>query len=75
MYDVVEKDNIKIENMIYEIRGVQVILDRDLVRLYVETKVFVQSFKRNINKYSNNFIFQLTKMSIVSCYSKLEEKI
>lgn len=44
--------------MIYEIRGVQVILDRDLARLYnVETKVFIQSFKRNINKYSNNFIF------------------
>ena len=58
MYDVVEKEKIKIENMIYEIRGVQVILDRDLARLYnVETKVFIQSVKRNINKYSNNFIF------------------
>ena len=71
MYDVIEKDNIKIENMIYEIRGVQVILDRDLARLYnVETKVFVQSVKRNINKFPNNFMFQLTKDEFINWRSQ-----
>lgn len=51
-----------IENMIYEIRGQQVMIDRDLARLYhVETKVFMQSVKRNIKRFPENFMFQLTK--------------
>ena len=40
MNKIIEKENIKIENMIYEVRGVQVMLDSDLAKLYhVETKV------------------------------------
>ena len=47
--------------MIYEIRGKQVMLDSDLARLYcVETKVFMQSVKRNIERFPINFMFQLT---------------
>lgn len=47
--------------MIYEIRGVQVMLDRHLAKLYnVETKVFMQAVKRNLNKFPENFMFQLT---------------
>ena len=41
MNNIVVSDNIKIENMIYEIRGKQVMLDSDLAKLYnVETKRF-----------------------------------
>lgn len=40
MNEVDYKENIKIENMIYEIRGKQVMLDRDLAKLYqIETRV------------------------------------
>lgn len=47
--------------MIYEIRGKQVILDRDLAKLYhTETKIFMQSIKRNIKRFPGNFMFQLT---------------
>ena len=39
MYEIMEKENIVIEDMIYTIRGVQVMLDKDVAKLYqVETK-------------------------------------
>ncbi len=44
------------------IRGRQVILDADLARLYgVETKVLNQAVKRNIERFPEDFMFQLTK--------------
>ena len=50
----------KIENLIYEIRGKQVMVDRDLARLYqVETKVLIQSVKRNIERFPSGFCFQM----------------
>ena len=53
---------LNIEEMIYEIRGIQVMLDRDLAKLYnVETKVFMQSVKRNIIRFPKHYMFQLTK--------------
>ena len=59
MNEVIEKENI--ESMIYEIRGIQVMLDRDLARLYhVETKSFIQAVKRNKKRFPSNFMFQLT---------------
>lgn len=61
MNDIILKDKIKIDDMIYEVRGKQVILDRDLAKLYhTETIVFMQSVKRNIKKFSDNFMFQLS---------------
>ena len=55
-------DNIDIQDKIFTIRGVQVILDRDLAALYqVETKVFNQAVKRNIERFPQNFRFQLNK--------------
>ena len=40
----------------------QVMLDRDLASLYgVETKVFNQAVKRNIKRFPQDFMFQLTK--------------
>ena len=61
MNEVIEKENIKIKNMIYEIRGMQVILDRDISKLYnVETRVLLQTVKRNINRFPEKFMFQLS---------------
>lgn len=51
-----------IENLIHVIRGKQVMLDRDLARLYgVETKVLNQAVKRNIERFPEDFMFQLSK--------------
>ena len=50
-----------IKDKIYTIRGIQVMLDKDLAELYqVETKVFNQAVKRNIERFPENFRFQLT---------------
>ena len=51
-----------IQNLIYEIRGYKVMLDSDLAMLYeVETKVLNQAVKRNIERFPEDFMFQLTK--------------
>ena len=51
-----------IENLIQVIRGKQVILDRDLARLYgVETKRLNQQVQRNIERFPADFMFQLSK--------------
>ncbi len=51
-----------IQNRIYEIRGARVMLDRDLAALYeVETRVFNQAVKRNLKRFPDDFMFQLTR--------------
>lgn len=51
-----------IENLIQVIRGKQVILDRDLARLYrVETRRLNEQVRRNIERFPADFMFQLTK--------------
>jgi hypothetical protein len=53
----------KIENMIYEIRGKQVMLDSTLAKLYEcknGTKVINQAVNRNIERFPSDFYFQLT---------------
>ena len=57
-------DEINIENMIYEVRGKQVMLDSDLAKLYKcknGTKDINKSVKRNVDRFPNDFYFQLTK--------------
>lgn len=50
-----------IQNKIYEIRGQQVMFDFDLAALYqVETRILNQSVKRNIKRFPEDFMFQLT---------------
>ncbi len=52
------------KKMIYEIRGKQVILDSDLAKLYGcanGTKTINQAIKRNIERFPEDFYFQLTK--------------
>ena len=54
-------DLVVIQHKIHEIRGQRVILDRDLAALYgVETKVLNQAVKRNIERFPEDFMFQLT---------------
>jgi phage regulator Rha-like protein len=51
-----------IQNKIYEIRGQKVMLDFDLAEMYeVETRVLNQSVKRNIERFPEDFMFQLTE--------------
>ena len=51
-----------IEQLIVNVRGRQVMLDRDLASLYgIETKVLNQAVKRNIERFPDDFRFQLTK--------------
>lgn len=48
---------------IYEIRNQKIMLDRDLAELYgVETRVLKQAVKRNINRFPEDFMFELTKI-------------
>ena len=63
MNDLV-KNETNIENLIYEVRGVQVMLDSDLAKLYEcsnGTKSINLAVKRHINRFSERFMFQLTK--------------
>ena len=52
-----------IASKIYLIRGIKVILDRDLAELYgVETKVLKQAVRRNIDRFPVDFMFEMTEM-------------
>ena len=62
MYEV--EDKVEIKNIIYEVRGKQVMLDSDLAKLYGcknGTKTINLAVRRNIERFPNNFYFQLTK--------------
>ena len=62
---VPELNNETIESMIYEIRGVRVMLDFDLARIYgYTTKAFNQQVNRNISKFPKRYRFQITKPEI-----------
>ena len=53
---------VKIQNLIYEIRGNKVMLDSDLAQLYgVETFNLNKAVKRNLSRFPRDFMFQLTK--------------
>ncbi len=64
MNEIIEKEQIKVENLIYEVRGKQVMLDRDLAKLYEctnGTKTINLAVKRHIKRFPERFMFQLTK--------------
>ena len=51
----------KIQQMIYEVRGVKVMLDSDLAVLYgVETKALKRAVRRNIQRFPSDFMFEVT---------------
>ena len=69
-----------IENLIHVIRGKQVMLDRDLARLYgAEARALNQAVQRNIERFPEDFMFQLSKEEFENLRSQIvtssEEKI
>ncbi len=51
-----------ISSMIFELRGKQIILDCDLALLYgIETKRLKESVRRNVSRFPDDFMFELTK--------------
>lgn len=76
MNDVVvkEREPEKVENLIYEVRGVQVMLDSDLARLYEcanGTKTINQAVNRHLDRFPEDFYFQLTKEEYDNLKSQL----
>jgi len=73
MNQVIKKE-VAIENMIYEIRGKQVMLDSDLAKLYQcsnGTKTINQAVKRHINRFPERFMFQLSEDEFYKLWSQL----
>ena len=71
MNETIEKENIIIEDLIYEFRGVQVMFSSDVAKLYqVETKVLNQTIKRNINRFPIKFCFQLNEEELSESSSR-----
>ena len=69
MYEL--KEDLSIENMIYEIRGKQVMLDCDLAKLYnVETKRINEAVKNNPYKFPERFSFRLNEIEMENLWSK-----
>ena len=67
-----DTSEVTIKNLIYVIRGQQVMLDSDLAELYqVETKVFNQAVKRNMERFPKEFCFQLAREEYNSLRSQI----
>ena len=63
---------LQIEPLIRIIRGQQVLLDSDLAILYgVETRQLNQQVKRNIERFPEDFMFQLTKVELINLKSQI----
>ena len=68
----IQTDTRPIRDIIYFVRGQQVLLDSDLAALYkVDTKVFNQAVKRNIERFPAEFRFQLTQEEYDSLRSQI----
>ena len=78
MNQIIKKENI--ENLIYEIKGKQVILDSDLAKLYkVETKRINEAVYRNKEKFPERFCFKLSddesnNFLVANCDQKNERR-
>lgn len=63
-----------LQNRIYELREQRVILDMDVAQLYeVDTKVLNQSVKRNIDRFPDDFMFQITEKELESIQAQVKE--
>ena len=70
--DLKNIDCINIESLIRIIRGQQVMLDSDLATLYgVETRTLNQAVKRNIKRFPEDFMFQLTQDEAIRLRSQI----
>ena len=62
MNDKLSITNNTIENIIYDVRGVKVMLDYDLATIYgVETRTLNQAVKRNMERFPPDFMFRITE--------------
>jgi len=62
----------QIASKIYFIRGLKVMLDRDLAKLYqVETRVLNQAVRRHIKRFPQDFMFQLSKTEFDNLKSQI----
>ena len=60
--EILIQNSEQLKDKIYLIRGVQVMLDSDLAEIYgYSTKAFNQQIKNNLEKFDEDFMFQLTK--------------
>ena len=60
-----------IQNKIYEIRGQRIMLDFDLAEMYeVETRALKQAIKRNIDRFPDDFMFELNEKEIENLVSQ-----
>lgn len=67
----IEEASDSVENMIYEIREVQVMLSSDVAKLYqVETRRINEIIKRNIKRFPDTFCFQLTEVEFYNLRSQ-----
>ena len=74
MNDIFKKEKLQalIQSKIYVIRGMKVMLDRDLAELYgVETRTLNQKVKRNTRRFPPDFMFQMTKEDIEEWKSQI----
>ena len=61
-----------IKNSIHEIRGKHVILDYELAKMYeVETRVLKQAVRRNIDRFPEDFMFELTEVEMKNLTSQI----
>lgn len=66
--DVMVISQNEIENLIYTIRGQKVMLDSDLARIYgYETKNFNRQVRNIIERFDDDFMFELTKEEALRC--------
>ncbi len=72
MNKIIIKENKNIEDMIYEVRGVQVMFATDVAELYkTETRIINQTIKRNIMRFPESFCFQLTMEEMTNLRSQI----
>ena len=65
----------KIQDRIYEVRGVRVMLDFDLAELYqVETRVLKQAVRRNLERFPEDFMFEMTEQEYNSLIISLRSQ-
>lgn len=61
-----------VQNKVHTLRGYKIMLDFDLAELYdIETKVLKQAVRRNIERFPDDFMFELTREENLSLRSQI----
>jgi hypothetical protein len=67
-----DRAEVGLERLIFSIRGQRVMFDVDLAKLYgAPTKALIQSVKRNIGRFPDDFSFQLKKQELMNLRSQI----